>query len=204
MIDLNSHIDDGSYKSLYMHQMVSDGSAKSKRSSSPAQDDSKSKSRRITEPTSAAMPGGKLHDKLPGSGGRQDEAEDDDSDVDSESEYTSSDVDADDEDEGDDEPEEIWQAIPSELIPDQVPPSRKRKVVQSEALPPTKRYKRTPRAGIQKRTGSTRRKRTSRRAFPGNEGLSIYSKHQRDATLICVNSWRKRIVDMVTLLQSDL
>ena len=69
MIDLNSHIDDGSYKTMYMHQMVSDGSAKSKRSSSPAQDDSKSKSRRITEPTSAAMPGGKLHDKLPGSGG---------------------------------------------------------------------------------------------------------------------------------------
>ena len=41
----------------------------------------------------------KLHDKLPGSGGRQDEAEDDDSDVDSESEYTSSDVHADDESE---------------------------------------------------------------------------------------------------------
>ena len=40
-------------------------------------------------------------------------------------EYRSSDVDADDEDEGDDEPE-IWQAIPSELIPDQASPSRKR------------------------------------------------------------------------------
>ena len=204
MIDLNSHIDDGSYKSLYMHQMVSDGSAKSKRSSSPAQDDSKSKSRRITEPTSAAMPGGKLHDKLPGSGGRQDEAEDDDSDVDSESEYTSSDVHADDESERDDQQEEIWQTIPSELIPDHASPGETRKVVQNEALTPSKRYKRSPRAGIQKRTGSTRRKRTSRRAFPGNEGLSIYSKHQRDATLICVNSWRKRIVHMVTLLQSDL
>ena len=125
VIDLNRHIDDGSYKSLYMHQMVSNGSSKSKRSSSPAQDDSKSKSRRITGPTSAAMPGGKLHGKLPGSGGRQDEAEDDDSDVDSESEYTSSDVDADDESEGDDQQEEIWQAIPSELIPDQESPGGK-------------------------------------------------------------------------------
>ena len=74
------------------------------------------------------MKGSKFHDKLPGSGGRQDEAADDDSDVDSESEYTSSDVDADDEDEGDDEPEEIWQAIPSELIPDQASPGGKRKV----------------------------------------------------------------------------
>ena len=125
MIDFNRHIDDGSYKSLYMHQMVSNGSSKSKRSSSPAQDDSKSKSRRITEPTSAAMPGGKLHGKLPGSGGRQDEAEDDDSDVDSELEYTSSDVDADDESEGDDQQEEIWQAIPSELIPDHASPGGK-------------------------------------------------------------------------------
>ena len=68
-------------------------------------------------------------------------------------------MDADDESEGDDQQEEIWQTLPSELIPDQVPPSRKRKVVQSEALPPAKRYKRTPRAGSQKRTGSTRRKR---------------------------------------------
>ena len=116
-----------------MHQMVSNGYSKSKRFSSPAQDDSKSKSRCITEPTSAAMPGGKLHGKLPGSGGRQDEAEDDDSDVDSESEYTSSDVDADDESEGDDQQEEIWQAIPSELIPDRASPGGKRKVVQSEA-----------------------------------------------------------------------
>ena len=56
VIDLNCHIDDGSYKSLYMHQMVSNGSSKSKRSSSLAQDYSKSKSLRITEPTSAAMP----------------------------------------------------------------------------------------------------------------------------------------------------
>ena len=155
---MNSHIDDGLYKSLYMHQMVTDGSAQSKRSSSPAQDDSKSKSRRITEPTSAAMPGGKLHDKLPGSGGRQDEAEDDDSDVDSESEYTSSDVHADDESERDDQQEEIWQTIPSKLIPDHASPGETRKVVQNEALTPSKRYKRSPRAGIQKRTGSTRRK----------------------------------------------
>jgi len=113
-------------------------------------------------------------------------------------------VHADDESERDDQQEEIWQTIPSELIPDHASPGETRKVVQNEALTPSKRYKRSPRAGIQKRTGSTRRKRTSRRAFPGNEGLSIYSKHQRDATLICVNSWRKRIVDMVMLLQSDL
>ena len=142
-----------------MHQMVSNGSSKSKRSSSLAQDDSKSKSLRITKPTSAAMPGSKLHDKLPGSGGRQDEAEEDESDIDSESEYTSSDVDADDENEGDDQQEEVWQAIPSELIPDQASPGGKRKVTQSEALAPSKRYKRSPRAGIQKRTDSTRRKR---------------------------------------------
>ena len=110
------------------------GSSKSNRSSSPAQDDPKSKSRRITEPTSVEVPGGKLHGKLPGSGGRQDEAEDDDSDVDSESEYTSSDVDADDESEDDDQQEEIWQSIPSELIPDRASPGGKRKVVQIEAL----------------------------------------------------------------------
>ena len=156
---MNRHIDDGSHKSLYMHQMVSDGSSKSMRSSSPAQDDSTSKSLRITEPTSAAMPGSKRHGKLTGSGGRQDEAEEDDSAVDSESEYTSSDVDADDESEVDDQQEQIWQAIPSELIPDQASPSRKRKAVQSNALAPAKRYKCSPRAGIQKRTGSTRRKR---------------------------------------------
>ena len=105
-IDLNSHIDGGSYKSLYMHQMVSNGSSKSKRSSSPAQDD---------------------HGKLPGSGGRQDEAEDDDSDVDSESEYASSDVDADDESERDDQQEEIWQTIPSEVIPDHASPGETKK-----------------------------------------------------------------------------
>ena len=119
----------------------------------------KTKSSRITEPTSAAMSGGKLHGKLPGSGGRQDEAEDDDSDVDSELEYTSSDVDADDESEGDDQQEEIWQAIPSKLIPDRESPGGKRKVVQSEALAPSKRSKRSTRAGILNRAGSTRRKR---------------------------------------------
>ena len=75
------------------------------------------------------------------------EAEDDDSDVDSESEYASSDVDADDESERDDQQEEIWQTIPSELIPDHASPGETRKVVQNEALTPSKRYKRSPRAG---------------------------------------------------------
>ena len=82
-------------------------------------------------------------------------------------------MDSDDEDEGEDEPEEIWQAIPSELIPDQASPSRKRKVVQSEALTPAKRYKRTPRAGIQKRTGSTRRQRDAVEKGSARERRSI-------------------------------
>ena len=68
-------------------------------------------------------------------------------------------MDADDESEGDDQQEEKWQAIPSELIPGRASPGGKRKVVQSEALAPSKRSKRSTRAGIQNRTGSTRRKR---------------------------------------------
>ena len=73
------------------------------------------------------MPGSKLHEKLPGSGGRRDEAHEYDSGIDSELEYTSSDVEADDENEGNDEQQEIWQAIPSELIPDQASPRKKMK-----------------------------------------------------------------------------
>ena len=100
-------------------------------------------------------------------------------------------MDADDENEGNDEQQEIRQAIPSELIPDQALPRRKRKAVQGEA--PAKLYKRTPRVGIQKRTGSTRRKRDAvERGIEKERRLSIYSKYLKDATLISVNSWRKK------------
>ena len=93
------------------------------------------------------MAGSLLCDKLiPGSEGRQDEAEEDDSGINSESKYISSAVDADDEDEGTEEQQEIWQAIPSELIPDQASRRRKRKALHSKA--PAKRYNRTQHAGI--------------------------------------------------------